>query len=85
VTKEQIRAVLDRVLTWPPERQADAAEVLQRMEAMDDGAYRLSEEQRLEVERRRAERDPQTLTIDEFNRHVCYLGCSAGQPWPPSP
>jgi len=70
VTKEQIKAVLDRVLTWPPERQADAAEVLQRMEAMDDGAYRLSEEQRVEVERRRAERDPRTLTIEEFNLRV---------------
>jgi hypothetical protein len=32
MTKEQIKAVLDRVLTWPPERQRDAAEILESME-----------------------------------------------------
>jgi hypothetical protein len=33
MTKEQIKAVLDRVLTWPPERQNEAAEILLEIEA----------------------------------------------------
>jgi len=28
MTKAEIKAVLDRVLSWPPERQQDAAEML---------------------------------------------------------
>jgi hypothetical protein len=32
MTKEQVKAVLDRVLTWPLERQEDAARVLTAME-----------------------------------------------------
>ena len=67
MTKEQIRAVLDRVLTWPPERQRDAAAILERMESQDRSEHRLSEEQAAEVQRRRAETDPKTLTLAEFN------------------
>ena len=33
MTKEQVKAVLDRVLTWPPERQEEAAEILLEIEA----------------------------------------------------
>jgi hypothetical protein len=33
MTKEQVKAVLDRVLTWPPERQEEAAEILMEIEA----------------------------------------------------
>ena len=32
MTKDQIQAVLDRVLTWPPERQANVAHVVTLME-----------------------------------------------------
>ena len=67
MTKEQIKAVLDRVLTWPPERQQDAAEILERMEGQDQSGYRLTDEQAAEVRRRRAETDPKTLTLAEFN------------------
>jgi hypothetical protein len=28
MTKEQIKAALDRVLTWPPERQAEVAKMI---------------------------------------------------------
>jgi hypothetical protein len=55
VTKEQVKAILDRVLTWPPERQEDAARLLRDMELQDSSPYRLSEEQAEEVRRRQAD------------------------------
>ena len=55
MTREQVKEVLDRVLTWPPRRQEDAARVLAEMEAQDASPYALSEEQVREVERRRAD------------------------------
>jgi predicted transcriptional regulator len=45
MTKEQIKAVLDRVLSWPPERQQDAADMLMRMEAQGTEPYTPTEEE----------------------------------------
>ena len=45
MTKEQIRAVLDRVLTWPPDRQQDAAELLLMLEAQEGELYHPSDEE----------------------------------------
>jgi hypothetical protein len=53
MTKEQVKEILDRVLTWPPQRQEDAARVLSDMEAQDTSPYQLSDEQLEEVRRRR--------------------------------
>ncbi len=39
MTKEQIKAVLDRVLSWPPEQQEDAAEMLLLLEAQEGETY----------------------------------------------
>jgi hypothetical protein len=39
MTKEEIKAVLDRVLDWPPERQQDAADMLLRSEAQEGELY----------------------------------------------
>jgi hypothetical protein len=65
--KEQIKAVLDRVLTWPPERQEDAARILTEMEEQDATDLHLTDEQVAEVERRLADPDPDPkfLTLEE--------------------
>ena len=53
MTKDQVKEILDRVLSWPPERQADVAHVVQLMEAQDKSELRLSDEQLAEVRRHR--------------------------------
>ena len=58
MTKEQIDSVLDRVRTWPPERQKDAVRVLLQMEAAGTEVYVLSDEERAEIE----------LSLDEARR-----------------
>ncbi|WP_407123039.1 hypothetical protein [Bradyrhizobium sp. STM 3561] len=55
MSKEQVKAILDRVLTWPPERQEDAAKILMLMESQDYSVYRLTDEQVEEVRRRRSD------------------------------
>jgi hypothetical protein len=70
MTKQQVKEILDRVLTWPPERQADLAEVAKIMEAQDKSGLRLNEEQVAEVKRRLVDDDSKTLTLAEFNQHL---------------
>jgi hypothetical protein len=53
MTKEQVKEILDRVLTWPPERQEHAARMLSDMEEQEASPYQLTDEQVEEVERRR--------------------------------
>ncbi len=67
MTRDQVKAVLDRVLTWPPDRQEDAVRVLEGMEELDASEYRLSDDQVAEVERRMANPNPKYLTLEEFN------------------
>jgi hypothetical protein len=45
MTKEQIKAVLDRVLTWPPDRQQDAADMLLLLEAQEGELYHPSDDE----------------------------------------
>jgi DNA-binding PadR family transcriptional regulator len=70
MSKEQVKAVLDRVLTWPIERQEDAAKVLMLMESQDESVYRLTDEQVAEVRRRRADPKARRLTLDEFKERL---------------
>jgi len=70
VTKEQVKEILDRVQTWPAERQADVVEDVQVMEAQDKSGLRLTDEQAAEVRRRRAEKNPKTMTLAEFNERL---------------
>ncbi|MEA2890767.1 MAG: hypothetical protein QOI05_1560 [Bradyrhizobium sp.] len=44
MTKDQVKEVLDRVLTWPPERQEDAAQLLLALEAQEGELYHPSDE-----------------------------------------
>jgi len=69
MTKEQVKAALDRVLTWPPERQEDAVEMLKAVEEQDTSSLRLSDAQLAELRRRRAENNPNRVSFaDVFKR-----------------
>ena len=70
MSKEQVKAVLDRVLTWPSERQEDAAKLLMLMESQDESIYRLTDEQVDEVRRRRADKNALKLMLDEFKERL---------------
>ena len=65
MTKEQVKKILDRVLTWPPERQVDVAHMVELMEEQDQSGLRLTDEQVAEVERRLADPNPRFLTLEE--------------------
>jgi hypothetical protein len=73
MSRDEVKAVLDRVLTWPAERQEDAAKVLMLMETQDYNAYRLTDAQVEEVRRRRADKNAKRLTLDEFNARLRRL------------
>lgn len=70
MSKEQVKAVFDRVMTWPAERQEDAAKILMLMEAQDESVYRLTDEQVAEVQRRIADPNRRLLTLEEFNERL---------------
>jgi hypothetical protein len=70
MTKDQVKEILDRVVTWPPERQADLAHVAELMEAQDKSGLQLTDEQLAEVRRRRAEKNPKKITLAEFNERL---------------
>src|SRR5262249_32697539 len=74
MTKDQVKAVLDRVLTWPPRRQEEVAELLMSIEAQDKSDYRLNDAQIAELRRRRAEASPKTLTLTEFDERLRRFG-----------
>ena len=70
MTKNQVKEVLDRVLTWSPDRQADVVQVVELMESQDKSTLRLSEEQAAEVRRRLAEQNPKSVTLNEFDERL---------------
>jgi predicted transcriptional regulator len=49
MTNEDLEAVFDRVRAWPPEKQAEAAEVLLWLGKQDSAIYILSDEERAGV------------------------------------
>lgn len=68
MTKAEVKAALDRVLSWPERRQKDVMHVLSAMEEQDKSPYRLTDEQVAEVRRRRAKKNPKYLTLAEVRR-----------------
>lgn len=70
MTQDQVKRILERVMTWPPERQADLAHVAELMEEQDNSPLRLTEEQVAEVRRRLAETNPETMTLAQFNERL---------------
>jgi hypothetical protein len=74
MTRDQVKAILDRVLTWSPQRQQDAAEILTLLEAHDSNPVRLTDEQAAEVRRRMGDKDAKTLTLAELDERLRLLG-----------
>jgi hypothetical protein len=70
MTKEQVKKILDRVLTWPPERQVDVAHVVELMEAQDNSNLRLTDEQAAEVRRRLANSSPQRIPAEQVFKRL---------------
>jgi NH3-dependent NAD+ synthetase len=73
MSKEQVKAILDRVLTWPEQRQEDAAKMLMLMESTDQSVYRLTDEQVAEVRRRIANPDRKLLSPTEARERILRL------------
>ena len=67
-----MKEILDRVLTWPAERQADVARVVELMEEQDASPYQLTDEQVAEVKRRLAEPNPKFLTLQEVRERFAH-------------
>jgi hypothetical protein len=65
MTKERVKELLDRVLTLPPERQADVAQVVEFKEAPDNQSLGLSEAQAAEVRRRLANPSPNHVSAED--------------------
>jgi hypothetical protein len=74
MTKDQVKAVLDRVLSWPAERQEDAAEMLMLIEEHDQSSYGLNDEQAAEVRRRLADQNARSLTLAQLDERLRRLG-----------
>jgi hypothetical protein len=73
MSKEQVKAILDRVLTWPEQRQEDAAKMLMLMESTDQSVYRLTDDQVAEVRRRIANPDRKLLSPTEARERILRL------------
>jgi len=74
MTRDQIEAVLERVKTWPKDRQEDAVEMLLALEREGTEPYILSDEERADIEAGIAEADRGEFATDEevaavFNRY----------------
>ena len=63
MTKDHIKEVLDRVLTWPPERQADIVHVVEMMEEQFGSELHLTDEQAAGVEETSAAIEQMTASI----------------------
>jgi hypothetical protein len=74
MTTKTLRDAIERVRSWPEERQEDAARMLRDMEAQDTASYRLTADQAVEVERRLTDDDPKFLTLAEVRARLSHHG-----------
>ena len=74
MTKNDVNRVLERVRSWPEERQEEVAYVLLEMEAQDTSPYRLTDEQLAEVRRRRAKDDPKLVSLADARKRFRGFG-----------
>jgi hypothetical protein len=65
MSKEQIKAVLDRVLTWPPMRQQEAANILLWLEATEGELYHPTDEEQAAIEEGLAQAERGEFVSDE--------------------
>jgi hypothetical protein len=68
MTRDQVKEILDRVLNWPPERQADVVHVVELMEEQDHSTLRLTGEQLAEVRWRRAKKNPKYVSLADARK-----------------
>jgi len=50
MTKDQVKAVFDRVRSWPAERQEQAARILVAFEGRASGPYRLDADEAADID-----------------------------------
>lgn len=65
MTKDEIQAIFERVLTWPSERLADVAELLLQMETANEVADDLTAEDLADLEEGLAEADRGEFASEE--------------------
>jgi len=63
--KDQVKAALDRVLTWPAAWQEQALRLLSEIEKQDAATASLSDDQVAEIDRRLGDPNPKFLTLAE--------------------
>jgi predicted transcriptional regulator len=67
MTNDQVKEVLDRVLTWPPERQEDAAQMLVALEAREGELYHPGDDEWAAIEEGFAQaKRGETASADEI-------------------
>jgi hypothetical protein len=72
--EEQLDIALERVRSWPRERQREAAAMLRLIEEQDASPFQLTDEQLAEVRRRRADKDAKLLTLEELDARLSRFG-----------
>ena len=65
MTKAELKEILERVLTWSPERQADVAHMVELMEEQDSSALRADRRASRRVRRRLASPGQQRIPAEE--------------------
>jgi hypothetical protein len=70
MSSKTLKEVLERVETWPEDRQEDVANLLIEMEQQDAYSIGLTDSQVREVERRLAKPNKRFVTLNEARKRV---------------